>query len=94
MGLFGSVVNTCGIVLIGKAFTIGPMGPVSALGCIQSIMFSFVQAIALESVPMPLELIGCVIGITGALVLTIPEQMKRLLDKIAPCLAQKKSEEA
>lgn len=40
LGLFGSIVNTLGIVLINKAYSVGPMGPVAALGCIQSIMFT------------------------------------------------------
>ena len=81
IGTLGSIVNTLGLVLLCKAFSVGPLGPVQALACIQSIMFSAVQALVLSKMPTSLELIGMFIGILGALVLTIPDQLKRLFFK-------------
>jgi drug/metabolite transporter (DMT)-like permease len=93
LGLFGSVVNTIGIVIIGKAFSTGPLGPVSALSCLQSILFSIAQCFALGLFPKPLELVGTFIGILGALILTIPEKMHALASKVFPCLQNKEETE-
>ena len=75
LGTFGSIINTFGIVLLNKAYSEGPLGPVAALTSIQSIMFSIVQAFIRQTVPLPLELFGSFIGLIGAFVLTIPEKM-------------------
>ena len=34
LGTLGGVINTIGIVLFNKAYSIGPLGSVAALGCI------------------------------------------------------------
>ena len=40
IGTIGSIINTLGLVLANKAFSIGPLGPVGALLSIQSIFFT------------------------------------------------------
>ena len=78
IGTFGSIINTLGIVLIVKANSIGPMGPVNALSSISTIMFSAVQAFRFMKMPSYLEFIGMFVGILGSLVLTIPNHLERL----------------
>ena len=78
IGTAGSIINTLGLVLMSKACSLGPLGPISALGCIQNVLFSAVQAFILSKVPLPLEFFGSAIGIFGALVLTIPEKLMAL----------------
>lgn len=73
IGTIGSVINTLGLVIVNKAYTLGPIGAVSALSNISTIMFSIVTAIRLMIMPKPLEFVGMAIGLLGACVLTIPD---------------------
>eukprot|EP00347_Sterkiella_histriomuscorum_P017226 403350201 len=75
IGGIGSIINTLGLVSIGKACTIGPLGPVNALSSSSTVMFSIVQAVRLMKVPKTLEFAGMFIGLVGALVITLPDQM-------------------
>ncbi|CDW83526.1 UNKNOWN [Stylonychia lemnae] len=77
VGAIGSIINTLGLVSINKACTIGPLGPVNALSATSTIMFSIVTAIRLAKLPKPLEFVGMFIGIFGALILTVPDYLKR-----------------
>lgn len=73
IGTIGSVLNTLGIVFAAKATSIGPIGPVAALTSTSNILFSIVYAVRFLKFPSILEVIGMIIGIFGALTLTIPE---------------------
>ena len=75
IGTIGGIFNTIGIVFLNRAISSGPIGEVSALSSIQTILFTAVQAFILMKVPEPLQFVGMAIGIFGALVLTIPEQL-------------------
>ena len=82
IGTVGSIINTLGIVLAGKSYTLGPLGPVSALQSVSTVMFSTVQAIRFMKVPKTLEFVGMAVGMLGALVLTIPEYLERFVKYI------------
>lgn len=73
IGTLGSIVNIVGLSMINKAITLGPIGAVSALTNLSTVMFSIVTAVRLMVMPQPLELVGMAIGLLGACILTIPQ---------------------
>ena len=77
LGIFGSILNTVGLVFISKACACGPIGPVISLVNMNTILFSMVEAIRFMKMPLTFEIIGLCIGFFGALVLTIPDQMEK-----------------
>lgn len=86
IGFFGSIINNLGIVAINHAFSCGPAGPIAALSSTSTIMLTIVMALINWAVPTPLELAGLVVGLLGALVLTIPDQIAYLFT----CCCKKK----
>jgi len=90
VGTFGSIFNTIGIAIMGKACSVGPIGPINALNNISTVLFSLITAIRLRVVPKPLEFVGMFIGLIGACILTISEHLIRLWNYIMCKKAEKK----
>jgi len=76
IGFVGSVINTLGIVSAVHAVSNGPAGPASALMNSSNILLAIVEAIRFMTMPRSLEIVGMIIGLFGATVLTIPDQLK------------------
>ena len=93
-GSIGSFFDLLGGVLICAAFASGaPMGPSSALLCIQPILLVIVKSIMNEKVPSYLQIVGLILGVFGVLMLTIPEYLIKLYYRIK-CFKQKDAKEA
>ena len=77
-GFFASLVNLLGSVFIISAFNTdgAPYGPIGALVNMQSIVVVCAEAIRTMTMPYSLQIAGLVLGIVGALILTIPDQMR------------------
>ncbi len=79
VGTVSSILNTLGGVFVVKASTTGPLGPVNALyTSASSVLFILIQFGRYGKVPSLLELSGMLMGILGALILTIPEHLSRM----------------
>jgi len=62
-----------------KAYANGPAGPVSAFVELNNVLLVIFEGIRLLKLPNYLEIIGFMLGISGALVMSIPKQIKNLL---------------
>jgi hypothetical protein len=82
IGSFGSFINSIGTVLIGKACTLGPIGAVNALVGLNTLMFATYEVIYSQKTPLPFEVIGIIIGILGALIISVPESMSKVLKSL------------
>ena len=73
VGFFGSIINTIGLVCQVNALAIGPPGPSTALANIQNIILLVTQSVRYMRAPTILEVMGIMVGLTGSLVLTVPQ---------------------
>jgi len=79
VGTVSSILNTLGGVFVVKASSVGPLGPVNALfTSASSVLFILIQFLRFGQVPQALELAGMLIGILGAFIMTIPEQVEKV----------------
>ena len=79
IGTTSSILNTLGGVFLVKASSVGPLGPVNALfTSASSIIFSLIQYTRYGKPPTLFELLGMLLGIFGALILTMPVNFSRL----------------
>ena len=87
-GTFGSVLNCLGLIfLIGALNTPNaPYGPIGALVNLQSIVICVVEAVRNLTVPFWLQIVGMLIGIFGAMVLTIPDELYALWYRLTRCV--------
>jgi drug/metabolite transporter (DMT)-like permease len=77
VGTLSSILNTLGGIAIVKASSVGPLGPVNALfTSTSSTLFCVIQFLRYGKLPNALEILGMVIGIFGAFILTIPDQLR------------------
>ncbi|TNV78674.1 hypothetical protein FGO68_gene17190 [Halteria grandinella] len=77
IGTLCAILNTLGGVAIVKASSVGPLGPVNALfTSSSSVLFCLLQFARFGKHPNSLEIAGMLIGILGAFILTIPDQMR------------------
>lgn len=90
IGFFGSIINNVGIVICNLAYTYGPAGPVAALACTSTIALTVVIAIINQKMPRDFEILGLILGMIGALFLTIPEYLEKLLIALF-CLKKKEA---
>ena len=72
-GLWGSIINAIAIVFIQNANATGPLGPVAAIGAMYSPLLVIFEALKQHKLISILELIGCIIGTYGALLMVIPK---------------------
>jgi drug/metabolite transporter (DMT)-like permease len=79
VGAVGGIITSLGLVLMNKAYSIGPLGPVAALTCLQSVFFTIVESFMLSRAPSAMELSGMLVGLLGALVLTLFDELKGML---------------
>ncbi|CDW78502.1 UNKNOWN [Stylonychia lemnae] len=78
IGSLGSILNSIGLSLIAQACATGPIGPAVSLVNLNTIIFTIIEAFKLWKFPKGLEIFGLAIGFTGAMVLSMPDQMERL----------------
>ena len=80
VGTVSSILNTLGGVFVIKASSVGPLGPVNALyTSASSIIFILIQFFRYGKIPLPLEFSGMLVGIIGAFILTIPDQLLKIV---------------
>ena len=85
-GLFGSLFNLAGCVFIISCFATGaPIGPACALVCTQTVVLVVFTAIKELEMPSALQFIGLLLGILGALQLTIPDELYALWFRLTRC---------
>lgn len=90
IGTISSILNTLGGVFVVKASSVGPLGPVNALyTSASSVIFILIQFIRFGQIPSALEFSGMLVGIIGAFIMTIPEQVERVARFIV-CFSLKK----
>jgi len=85
-GFFASAFNLAGCLFAIACFSTGaPIGPASALISCQTILVVAIVAISSQTVPSAMELIGLAIGLLGAMLLTIPDQLYALYYRLTRC---------
>ena len=86
-GSLASVLNVLGLVFAVSAFNSNgaPFGPIGALINMQAIVVCIVDAIASSNVPQVMQIVGMVLGILGALILTIPDEMYSVWHRLTRC---------
>lgn len=74
-GTLGSLACMLGSIFIISAFNTdgAPFGPIGALVNMQSLVVVCVEAIRTTTVPYSMQIAGLLLGIIGALILTIPD---------------------
>jgi drug/metabolite transporter (DMT)-like permease len=78
IGIFGSIFDSVGKACIQKAYSKGPAGPVSAFVELNNVFLVVFEAARYWKLPRLLELVGFVLGIFGALVLCIPDEIIKI----------------
>ena len=85
-GFFASLTNTVACMFMIACLSTGaPMGPSSALINSQTVLLTLVSCLLTGTVPLPLQLIGLALGILGAMILTIPDQICAILRVLFCC---------
>ena len=64
-----------------------PIGPASALICTQTVLMVIITALMTMTLPSSMQLIGLVLGLFGALLLTIPKELYALYYRATRCRA-------
>lgn len=77
LGTLAGILNALGIVALNMAYTLGPMGPVAALVALTSVFLTIIQAIQLQRLPRWMEVLGMLIGLTGAVIITIGSRLMK-----------------
>ena len=71
--------------VISSYATLEPMGPISALVGTQTILVVIVTAIRELQMPSAMELIRLVLGLFGAMLLTIPDELYAFWYRMTRC---------
>ena len=71
--------NTIGLTLVNKAISNGPMGPVTAIVAVSSILLVLVEAIRKKTWMSAIEIVALILGFTGAMELILPKKVERAL---------------
>ena len=94
-GTIASFLNVLGSAFCIASFSTGsPMGPIVAIVDSQTILITPITSIMARTMPTTLQLIGLIIGILGALILTIPDHMYDLWYLITRCRRHDPSDES
>lgn len=78
LGMVGSIINTVGIVFMQNAVACGPAGPAAALGAVSNLLLVIIEAIKTQEMLTALEIISLLFGTSGAMILVIPNQLKKI----------------
>ena len=62
-----------GLTLVNKAISKGPMGPVTAIVALSSILLVLIEAIRAKNGLTFIEILSLILGFAGALELIVPE---------------------
>mmetsp|Transcript_13330 Transcript_13330/g.22649 ORF Transcript_13330/g.22649 Transcript_13330/m.22649 type:complete len:197 (+) Transcript_13330:590-1180(+) len=79
IGLGSSILDTLATVSLQMAYTKGPAGPVSAVSSLNAVFLSILQSFIQRKFPRSLEIIGFVIGLIGATIMVLPDQVLHIL---------------
>jgi drug/metabolite transporter (DMT)-like permease len=90
IGIFGSIFDSVGKACIQKAYSKGPAGPVSAFVELNNVLLVVFEGLRYWQLPKSLELIGFLLGIIGALVLCIPDELIKFSRKVKNMFTKKK----
>lgn len=82
MGTIGVLFDSGGLLLAYVAIGKGPGGPLAAFYCLSTIGVILIDSVRYLTVPSWIEIVGCVIGLLGALEFVIPQYLERI---IFPC---------
>jgi drug/metabolite transporter (DMT)-like permease len=86
IGFIGSLGNGCGSFFATAAFATGSAaGPIVAMLNVQVILLTLLSAVRMQIIPNWLQLIALVIGIIGALILTIPDELYSIWYLLTRC---------
>ena len=78
MGLFGGFINAGALMWLNKAFTSGgPAGPVTAITAMSSALLVVIMAIIDHKMISLLELIACIFGMYGTLIISLPNYFEK-----------------
>lgn len=72
LGFTASIFNTAGLTLVNKAIANGPMGPVTAIVAVSSILLVLIEAIRGGKWMSAAEILALIIGFFGAMELILP----------------------
>ena len=86
-GCAASIANQLGSIFVISAFNTNgaPFGPITALVNMQSLVVVCVEAIRTMTVPYSMQIAGLILGIIGALILTISDHMHSAWHKVTGC---------
>lgn len=79
IGMFSSIFDTFGKACIQRAYSRGPAGPVSAFVEINNVFLIIFECCRLWKLPNWMEFMGFLFGFFGAIVLTVPDALLKLL---------------
>ena len=93
-GSIASALNLAGCLFVITCFSTGaPAGPASALVNMQTVLVVIIAAIASGIMPSWIEIVGLLIGIFGAMLLTIPDIIKACFYRVFCCRSLPKPQE-
>ena len=85
-GFFASGFNLLGCLFAIACFSTGaPIGPASALISTQTIIVVIIVSIATSDMPSAMEIVGLVLGLIGAMLLTMPDELYACWYRITRC---------
>jgi uncharacterized membrane protein len=85
IGIFGSMFDAIGKAFVQKAYSKGPAGPVSAFVELNNVFLVIFEGLRQWQLPRSLELLGFLLGIVGALILCVPDELIRMFKCLFPC---------
>jgi len=79
IGMFGSIIQVCGGVSLNLAISKAKAaGPAIAVVSCSMIMLTILASLLDGTIPSLMQNLGLLLGVTGALILVIPDHLKRL----------------
>lgn len=86
-GTFGSLFNLLGCVFAISCFSVPgcSIGPATAVINTQTILVVILSSIIDKSVPNLMQIIGLILGLTGAMILTLPKELYAMWYRLTRC---------
>ena len=79
VGFVASSINAIGLYCCQMALARGPAGPITAIIQIDNLLLVIIEAIKNKKLISGIESVALVLGVIGALILTIPDEILRLV---------------
>ena len=77
-GGIGCIFEDLGCICLNHAYSKGATGKCVALMQLSIILLTIIECIRHLAIPNYLQIIGMLVGIMGALVLTVPDELRRI----------------